>query len=257
MEDSLRRGKKRRLDHLTLEEKVQRKKLKNRVAAQTSRDRKKMKMDEMEDNLLRLSNENDTLRTNFASLEHDNRRLQRQNELLQQQLNELRQTVKDQERRIAEQEHDRVENNRQRRPSSSLSAAVAEKTDLALETGSAASNDVDPLQKGWLVPNSNSSSNAPTMKTTTSAVWQVIALCLLYKICSKQAPSAETTSNCMPGKSWPKLCSQISPDKLQQMLLQVSAKLPRLQAAHHTCLDNWWWAAPEPGAWNPPGKVQA
>lgn len=48
MEEFLARGKKRRLDHLTWEEKLQRKKLKNRVAAQTSRDRKKAKMEDME-----------------------------------------------------------------------------------------------------------------------------------------------------------------------------------------------------------------
>ncbi|KAI4502243.1 hypothetical protein M0802_002925 [Mischocyttarus mexicanus] len=55
------RGKKRRLDHLTWEEKLQRKKLKNRVAAQTSRDRKKAKLDELEEMVRVLSQRNNVL----------------------------------------------------------------------------------------------------------------------------------------------------------------------------------------------------
>lgn len=55
------RGKKRRLDHLTWEEKLQRKKLKNRVAAQTSRDRKKAKLDELEETVRALREQNELL----------------------------------------------------------------------------------------------------------------------------------------------------------------------------------------------------
>lgn len=78
-ENSITRGKKRRLDHLTWEEKVLRKKLKNRVAAQTSRDRKKAKMDEMENSLNILVKQNETLIKECQSLRELNEKLLKEN----------------------------------------------------------------------------------------------------------------------------------------------------------------------------------
>ncbi|KAF7405192.1 hypothetical protein HZH66_004098 [Vespula vulgaris] len=69
------RGKKRRLDHLTWEEKLQRKKLKNRVAAQTSRDRKKAKLDELEETVKTLKERNDVLTQECALLKSQNESL--------------------------------------------------------------------------------------------------------------------------------------------------------------------------------------
>ncbi|XP_046745116.1 LOW QUALITY PROTEIN: uncharacterized protein LOC124410642 [Diprion similis] len=66
------RGKKRRLDHLTWEEKIQRKKLKNRVAAQTSRDRKRAKLDELEETVRVLRNRNEALAQECSALKSQN-----------------------------------------------------------------------------------------------------------------------------------------------------------------------------------------
>ena len=75
-------GRKRKLDHLSVEEKIQRKKLKNRVAAQTSRDRKKKQMEEMyvtvekqEKELSHWKTKYNQLQTKYEKLEKENRKL--------------------------------------------------------------------------------------------------------------------------------------------------------------------------------------
>ncbi|XP_031622318.1 LOW QUALITY PROTEIN: uncharacterized protein LOC116340162 [Contarinia nasturtii] len=82
-------GKKRRLDHLTWEEKLQRKKLKNRVAAQTSRDRKKAKMDEMDQTVKRLRDENVKLKEQTERLTADKEELLKRTIELERCLNDL------------------------------------------------------------------------------------------------------------------------------------------------------------------------
>ncbi|XP_019887014.2 LOW QUALITY PROTEIN: uncharacterized protein LOC105278889 [Ooceraea biroi] len=89
------RGKKRRLDHLTWEEKLQRKKLKNRVAAQTSRDRKKAKLDELEDTVRTLKERNELLTQECAMLKVQNDTL----------LTETKRLRKERDTRIGEQQY--------------------------------------------------------------------------------------------------------------------------------------------------------
>jgi len=60
--------KRRRLDDLTAEERVLRRKLKNRVAAQTARDRKKARMTELEEIVDKIEKENNLLKTSNEEL---------------------------------------------------------------------------------------------------------------------------------------------------------------------------------------------
>lgn len=67
--------KRQRLDHLTEQEKLNRRKLKNRVAAQTARDKKKAKMDELEIVVQQLRKENEKLKEENKRLKLENTRL--------------------------------------------------------------------------------------------------------------------------------------------------------------------------------------
>jgi len=78
--------KRRRLTHLTPEEKMMRRKLKNRVAAQTARDRKKQRMSELEDALALIEAENKRLQAENDSLKQCTSQLSNENVLLKQRL---------------------------------------------------------------------------------------------------------------------------------------------------------------------------
>lgn len=83
-------SKKRRLDHLSLDEKIQRKKLKNRIAAQSSRDRKKAKMDDLESEVRELKEEKESLAVRCLRLEEESQRLAEENRQLREQLSQTR-----------------------------------------------------------------------------------------------------------------------------------------------------------------------
>uniref|UniRef100_A0A8C6UWB2 X-box-binding protein 1 n=1 Tax=Neogobius melanostomus TaxID=47308 RepID=A0A8C6UWB2_9GOBI len=78
--------KRQRLTHLSPEEKAMRRKLKNRVAAQTARDRKKAKMGELEQQVLELELENQKLHIENRLLREKTTGLQTENEELRHRL---------------------------------------------------------------------------------------------------------------------------------------------------------------------------
>ncbi|XP_069610516.1 LOW QUALITY PROTEIN: X-box-binding protein 1 [Ranitomeya imitator] len=89
--------KRQRLTHLTPEEKALRRKLKNRVAAQTARDRKKARMSELEQQVLDLELENEKLLIENKLLREKSHGLLTENQELRQRLGLEALEVKDEE----------------------------------------------------------------------------------------------------------------------------------------------------------------
>lgn len=247
MEEFLSRGKKRRLDHLTWEEKLQRKKLKNRVAAQTSRDRKKAKMEDMEKTVQEQSDQINELQSKCDSLEQEKNAIYGKYLDLEGRFEELK-------RRLDEQQQQQQQQQEQ------ISTAIDIKTepspDVASDSvgcvstllGSAASAPF-PLQQGPFSMETQTTLRECLSKTTdekVAALWRIIALCLLYRTCSK-------TSMCPSSKSSPKASWPTSPASWKSLIEEAARQMPKMQAPAAECLDQWW--GPHQNGWNPAKKL--
>lgn len=208
------RGKKRRLDHLTWEEKLQRKKLKNRVAAQTSRDRKKAKLDELEETVKLLRERNEILIKECTML-------RAQNELL---ISETKRLKEDKEFLNTRESKEQV-----------CSKCQASVDCTVPELGSAVS-PINPLQQGGTVQ----TAQPVTLKPSTTILLKILTLYLLSKI--YLANSKQTiTSNDL--KNLPKAFCERLPLKWKQILLHQMNKiqLKKKVPTKNLIIQKRWW----------------
>ncbi|XP_050091662.1 LOW QUALITY PROTEIN: uncharacterized protein LOC126575153 [Anopheles aquasalis] len=174
MDEFIVRHKKRRLDHLTHEEKMQRKKLKNRVAAQTSRDRKKAKMEDMEKTIAEQSEQISALERRCSELDAEkgaiNEKylgLERRFEELQQRLiaNEQEQKRREQERAAAAIKREMLE------PLLVPGDGSVGCVTAGRQTGSAASSRCPQQQGRQGVPAVAQTTLPPTSDERLTALW--------------------------------------------------------------------------------------
>lgn len=245
-------GRKRKLDHLSFEEKVQRKKLKNRVAAQTSRDRKKKQMEEMLDTIEKQSkeisqweNRFNQLKTKFEKMEKEMRKLK---------------ADKKQQPQIPKHQHSIPEEHKYTRSALERTSEDNSVGSVVIKTeGPAVSKNI-PLPKVTKLMNTETTERSSRkqrqshMKATSDvkALLKVIMLSILYKHCSKTSTSSTILKNLQ--KAW----SPISIQKWKQMLHQAISQMPKMKARNSNALDQWWTSdclGPENQEWNPPKIV--
>ncbi|XP_076637986.1 X box binding protein 1 [Colletes latitarsis] len=204
------RGKKRRLDHLTWEEKLQRKKLKNRVAAQTSRDRKKAKLDELEETVRTLREQNELLMQECTMLRS-------QNELL---VTETKRLRKEKDTKSAEV---------------SICSMCQSRVGCAVSPLGSTVSPVYPLQQG------GTTQLAPSLTLTPGAaiLLKILTSYLLLKNCL--VTSKETiTSNDL--KNLQKAFCERLPQKWKQILVEQMNKCQsrKIPLRNVTIRKEWW-----------------
>lgn len=248
MEEFLARGKKRRLDHLTWEEKLQRKKLKNRVAAQTSRDRKKAKMEDMEKTIQEQSDQINELQSKCESLEQEKNAIYGKYLDLEVRFEELKRRLDEQQQQQQQQQEQISATTMHIKTEPSADVASDSVGCVSTLLGSAASAPF-PLQQGPFSMETQTTLRECLSKTTdekVAALWRIVALCLLYRTCSK-------TSMCPSSKSSPKASWPTSPASWKSLIEEAAREMPKMRAPSAECLDQWW--GPHQNGWNPAKKL--
>lgn len=235
-------GRKRKLDHLSWEEKVQRKKLKNRVAAQTSRDRKKKQMEEMQDTIEFQAKQISILERKCDQYESERNKILAKFEKLEKEHQKMK-------ARLAPSRP--VLNNNIPEDHKYTRSFTDEVKDegcvgsASIKTEGSAESKL-PLLK---VMEAESTKRSPKIKSQkksdVKAMLKVIMLCLLYKNSSITLNSTSSTLN-----SLQKACSKMSRRTWQEMFHRASLQMPKAKAANSTCLNQWW--GPRTQEWNPP-----
>ncbi|XP_019884102.1 X-box-binding protein 1 [Camponotus floridanus] len=212
--DACVRGKKRRLDHLTWEEKLQRKKLKNRVAAQTSRDRKKARLDELEETVKTLRETNEQLVQECTMLRSQNESLLTESKRLRRE-RDMRSATGDQQQQYC-------------------SACQARVGCAAPLQGSAVSPDYPLPQGGSAQP-----APCPTLTPGATALLKILTFYLLSRSCLTISRAKDPSSDL---KNWPQvLCEKLPAEWKQIFIEQMSKCASQKNLLKNLTVRKQWW----------------
>ncbi|XP_028048115.1 X-box-binding protein 1 [Monomorium pharaonis] len=230
------RGKKRRLDHLSWEEKLQRKKLKNRVAAQTSRDRKKARLDELEETVRMQKERNELLTQDCTMLRSQNDLLKSQNEWL---LNE--------NKRLRD-ERDAVRNTLTDQQQQPICSACRARVDGAVPSLGSAVSPNNPLPQGG-------TAQSASRPTRTPEVTVLLNFLTYFLLTNCLALSKVTTPS--DSKSWRRASYEKLAQRLRQTLIDQMNKCPstKLPLKNLTVQKHWWGRHQK--MWKPIEPVEA
>lgn len=193
-------NRKRRLDHLTLEEKLQRKKLKNRVAAQSSRDRKKARLEDLEIQAKALREKNDALTLQCHNLQREKAQLATENEELRNKLSKLE---------------------RNHQTQSVCCSTQVEPAEFS----------INPLPQGWALQ------QAMGPKAQVLTMCRIVMFCLLSQISS--IVSMEMCASLI-WMNWHKVYSEKLQKTWTQGMTRTVPRLDLMDAKERAALLKWW-----------------